>query len=167
MRLSDPTRRRLLGSALALGAATLAARAWAASPEQAFADSPFRRLTKADWRKRLSPASFEVLRDEATEFAGTSPLLGEHRKGLFVCMGCDLPLFRSEWKFDSHTGWPSFYRAIDGALGFKRDFAIGVERKEYHCARCLGHQGHVFDDGPPPTGLRYCNNGAGLRFVVG
>ena len=89
----------------------------------------------------------------------------EHRKGVFACLGCDLPLFRSEWKFDSGTGWPSFFTSIPGALAKKSDHALIVERTEYHCARCLGHQGHVFDDGPRPTGLRYCNNGVALRFL--
>jgi peptide-methionine (R)-S-oxide reductase len=106
-----------------------------------------------------------VLRHEATEFAGSSPLLKEHRKGTFVCLGCELPLFKSDWKFESGTGWPSFHTVIPGAVAKKTDFKIGVPRNEYHCARCLGHQGHVFNDGPKPTGLRYCNNGVAIRFV--
>jgi peptide-methionine (R)-S-oxide reductase len=130
-----------------------------------YAGSPFRRLTDADWRKRLPPDSYAVLRQEATERPGASPLLDEHRKGTFACLGCGLPLFKSDTKFDSHTGWPSFYRAIPGALGTKTDLKIGVPRTEYHCAECLGHQGHLFNDGPPPTGLRYCNNGVALKFV--
>jgi peptide-methionine (R)-S-oxide reductase len=130
-----------------------------------YAASPFRKLTDADWKKRLPPASYEVLRHEDTERPGTSPLLEEHRKGTFVCLGCGLPIFKSEWKFESGTGWPSFYTAIPGALAKKTDLAIGVPRTEYHCAQCLGHQGHVFPDGPKPTGLRYCNNGEALRFV--
>jgi peptide-methionine (R)-S-oxide reductase len=130
-----------------------------------YANSPFRKLTDADWKKKLPAASYDVLRQEGTERPGSSPLLNEHRKGTFVCMGCDLPLFKSEWKFESGTGWPSFYTAIPGALARKTDFKIGVPRTEYHCAQCLGHQGHVFDDGPKPTGLRYCNNGVATKFV--
>jgi peptide-methionine (R)-S-oxide reductase len=150
----------LLTSVAALGAA--AAPAFAADP---YAASPLRKLSDADWRKRLPAAAFEVLRHEDTEAPGTSPLLHEKRKGVFACAGCALPLFRSEWKYDSGTGWPSFYTAIKGALGKKTDFKIGLPRTEYHCARCLGHQGHIFDDGPRPTGLRYCNNGLALTFV--
>jgi peptide-methionine (R)-S-oxide reductase len=149
-----------MGSALVLAAA---------APGLAFADafagSSWRRLSDADWKKRLPAASYAVLRHEDTERPGTSPLLNEHRKGTFVCLGCGLALFRSEWKFESGTGWPSFYTAIKGALGTKKDYALGIPRTEYHCAQCLGHQGHVFDDGPRPTGLRYCNNGVALRFV--
>jgi peptide-methionine (R)-S-oxide reductase len=104
-------------------------------------------------------------RHEGTERPFTSPLLNEHRKGAFACLGCDLPLFESAWKYDSGTGWPSFWTALPGALGKKADFQLISERTEYHCARCLGHQGHVFDDGPRPTGLRYCNNGVALKFV--
>lgn len=156
-------RRRLLG-ATAFGLAILtSAEALAAD---AYAASPWRKLADAEWRKRLPGDSYQVLRREATERAGTSPLLDEHRKGVFACLGCGLPLFKSDWKYDSGTGWPSFYRAIPGALGTKTDFKIGVPRTEYHCAQCLGHQGHVFNDGPRPTGLRYCNNGLALKFVA-
>ena len=130
-----------------------------------YAASPFRKLTDADWRKRLPAEAYDVLRHEGTEAPGSSPLLNEHRKGTFVCLGCDLPLFRSQWKYESGTGWPSFYTAIAGALAKKTDFKIGLPRTEYHCAQCLGHQGHLFDDGPPPSGLRYCNDGVALRFV--
>lgn len=133
--------------------------------EARYADSPWRRLTEAQWRERLSPAAFLVLRNEDTERAGTSPLNEEKRRGQYLCAGCALPLFRSEDKYESGTGWPSFTRSIPGALGTKQDFVIGYPRTEYHCARCLGHQGHVFDDGPAPTGLRYCNNGVALRFT--
>jgi peptide-methionine (R)-S-oxide reductase len=155
-------RRSLLTGAAALSALALSARAFAAD---ALAASPFRRLTDADWKRRLPPASYDVLRHEGTERPFTSPLNNEHRPGTFVCLGCELPLFKSTWKYDSGTGWPSFYTAIDGALLKKSDFAIGIPRTEYHCARCLGHQGHVFDDGPRPTGLRYCNNGVALKFT--
>ena len=122
-------------------------------------------LSKDEWRKRLTPEQYAVLRDEATERAGSSPLNQEKRKGTYVCAGCDLPLFRSETKFESGTGWPSFYDFIPGSLGTKTDYKILYPRTEYHCARCEGHQGHVFDDGPKPTGKRYCNNGVALKFV--
>lgn len=121
-------------------------------------------LTEAEWRARLADAEFRVLRKEATEPAFTSPLNGEHRRGVFVCAGCDAELFRSDSKYDSGTGWPSFYDSMPGAVETKRDFKLFVPRTEYHCARCGGHQGHVFSDGPAPTGLRYCNNGVALRF---
>ena len=122
-------------------------------------------MTDADWKKRLPPSSYGVLRHEDTEHPFTSPLLNEHRKGTFVCLGCDLPLFKSIWKYDSGTGWPSFFQAIGSNIGKKSDFQLLMERTEYHCARCLGHQGHLFDDGPKPTGLRYCNDGVALKFV--
>ena len=137
----------------------------AAATADPYANSPFRKLTDADWKKKLPPESYGVLRHEDTERPGTSPLLNEHRKGTFVCLGCGLPLFKSEWKFESGTGWPSFYTAIPGALAKKTDLKIGVPRTEYHCAQCLGHHGHVFPDGPKPTGLRYCMNSAAMRHV--
>ncbi|MGE3930027.1 MAG: peptide-methionine (R)-S-oxide reductase MsrB [Hyphomonadaceae bacterium] len=133
--------------------------------EARYAGSEWRRLTDAQWRERLSPLAYRVLREEATERAGTSALNDEHRRGTFVCAGCGLELFRSQWKFDSGTGWPSFSRVIETNVGTKQDFLLLQPRTEYHCARCLGHQGHVFPDGPNPTGLRYCNNGVALRFV--
>jgi peptide-methionine (R)-S-oxide reductase len=122
-------------------------------------------LTGDEWRKRLSPEQFAVLREEATERRGSSPLNREKRRGVFVCAGCGLELFRSETKFESGTGWPSFYDVIPGHVETKIDHHLLVLRTEYHCARCGGHQGHVFDDGPPPTGLRYCNNGVALDFI--
>lgn len=121
-------------------------------------------LSEAEWRERLTPEQFHVLRKEGTERAGTSPLDKTYAPGTYHCAGCDLPLFTSDMKFDSGTGWPSFYDKIDGAVETKRDFKLILPRTEYHCARCGGHQGHVFNDGPAPTGLRYCNNGVALRF---
>ena len=154
-------RRHLLASA----AAVLAAACSPATAADAWAASPFRKLTDAQWKARLPGEAYDVLRHEGTETPFTSALLNEHRAGTFVCLGCALPLFKSQWKFDSGTGWPSFYTAIGGALTKKTDLALGMPRTEYHCARCLGHQGHVFDDGPKPTGLRYCNDGVALKFV--
>jgi len=122
-------------------------------------------LPKSEWKKRLPPEAYAVLFEEATERAGTSPLDREKRAGTYVCAACGLPLFESKAKFDSGTGWPSFFRPIEGHLGTKTDYKLLLPRTEYHCARCGGHQGHVFEDGPPPTGLRYCNNGVALRFV--
>ena len=121
--------------------------------------------TEAEWRQILSEEEFYILRKEGTERPFTSELNEEKRTGTFVCAACGLPLFRSTAKYDSGTGWPSFFDPIDGALGTKRDYKLLVPRTEYHCARCGGHQGHVFKDGPPPTGLRYCNNGDALDFV--
>ena len=150
------------GAAFAACGRPWAARAAAKDP---YAGSPWRSLSQDAWRQRLPPDSFEVLRLDGTERPFTSPLLREHRHGLFVCLGCGLPLFRSEWKYDSGTGWPSFWTEMPGSLGKKADYQLIEKRTEYHCAQCLGHQGHVFDDGPRPTGLRYCNNGVALRFA--
>ncbi len=136
-----------------------------AANESRYADTSWRRLTEAQWRERLEPLAFRVLRTEATERAGTSPLEHEERRGTYVCAGCGLELFRSEWKYHSGSGWPSFWRVIRENVGTKEDFLLLQPRTEYHCARCLGHQGHIFTDGPRPTGLRYCNNGVALRFV--
>ncbi len=118
-----------------------------------------------EWKKELSNGQYDVLFNEATERAGSSPLDGEKRSGTFVCAACYLPLFTSTAKFNSGTGWPSFYESIAGHVETKRDFKLIWPRTEYHCARCGGHQGHIFDDGPKPTGKRYCNNGIALRFV--
>ena len=156
----SPDRRTFLLTAAV--AALLPATALAADK---YAASPWRKLSDPEWKKRLSPGAYDVLRHEGTEAPGSSPLLDEHRKGTFACAGCGLPLFKSDWKFESGTGWPSFYTAIPGALGTKTDHMIVVPRTEYHCAQCLGHQGHVFDDGPRPTGLRYCNDGVALKFT--
>jgi peptide-methionine (R)-S-oxide reductase len=120
-----------------------------------------------EWQKRLNPSSYRVLRHEGTERPFTSPLLEEHRKGLFECAACALPLFSSETKFDSHTGWPSFWKPLPKAIVEREDGSLGMQRTEVHCRRCGGHQGHVFNDGPKPTGLRYCINGVSLQFVAG
>jgi peptide-methionine (R)-S-oxide reductase len=133
----------------------------------AFAEEIIGKITMSDeeWKKRLTPEQFDVLRHEGTERSFTSPLNDEHRKGKFVCAGCGLELFTSDMKFDSGTGWPSFFTVLPGHVETKSDNKLLMERTEYHCARCGGHQGHVFNDGPKPTGLRYCNNGVALKFV--
>ena len=119
----------------------------------------------AEWRAQLSPEAYHVLRAHGTERAGTSPLNREHRAGTFHCAGCGAALFASEAKYDSGTGWPSFWQPIDGSVGTSVDRKFFMTRTEVHCARCGGHLGHVFEDGPPPTGLRYCMNGVALRFA--
>ena len=151
---------RLL-SLLGLGAkATTAAAATAAQPSPTVL-----RLSEAEWKKRLSPAAFRVLRQAGTEPPGSSALNAEKRQGIYHCAGCDLALFSSDTKYDSGTGWPSFHTALPGAVRTQTDFKLILPRTEYHCARCAGHQGHVFDDGPRPSGKRYCNNGVALTFV--
>ena len=160
------TRRKLLtlsGAAAALFAGSSFFRR-TATP--AVAESFEVTKTEAEWRAMLSPESYAVLREEATERAGSSPLDNEKRRGTFVCAGCALPLYSSKTKFDSGTGWPSFWAPLKGAIGTATDRDLGYARTEVHCRRCGGHLGHVFDDGPPPTGLRYCINGVSLKFVA-
>ncbi|MCH8476315.1 MAG: peptide-methionine (R)-S-oxide reductase MsrB [Wenzhouxiangella sp.] len=136
-----------------------------ADTEQALPFEPLE-LTARQWRDILSAEEYRVLRREGTERAFSSPLDKEYGDGTYVCAGCFLPLFSSAHKYDSGTGWPSFWQPInDQHIGTKRDFRLFIPRTEYHCARCGGHQGHVFDDGPEPTGQRWCNNGVALRFV--
>lgn len=154
-------RRQLLSCFAALGwAAPFVAHATSNTPSETAAW----RLTDAEWKKRLTPAQYEVLRKEGTEPSTSSPLNAEKRKGVFHCAGCDLPLFNSDMKYESGTGWPSFFTSLPGALQTKTDFKLIYPRTEYHCARCGGHQGHVFNDGPPPGGKRFCNNGVALTF---
>jgi peptide-methionine (R)-S-oxide reductase len=187
MDLQPQTRRRLLLSGVALAATMAAIRYGTAeskqetleAKEQTMPDSAvsqdttsqgttdFRSLTDAEWRQRLTPERYNVLRKHGTERAGSSPLNKEKRDGIFACAGCDLPLFSSKTKFESGTGWPSFYKPLDNAIGTKTDRSFFMTRTEVHCSRCLGHLGHVFEDGPPPTGLRYCMNGLSLTFHPG
>lgn len=155
------TDRRTLLAVAGLGALTAACGGTPAEAAQTF---PFR-LTDAEWRKRLSPQAYDVLRKGATEWAGTSPLNKEHRAGTFACAGCGLPLFASATKFESGTGWPSFYRPLPNAVVTRSDRSLGMARTEVLCRRCGGHLGHVFDDGPQPTGKRYCMNGVAMKFV--
>ncbi len=125
---------------------------------------PFK-LSKEEWRKRLDGAQFHILREEGTERPGTSPLNQEKRPGIYACVGCDLPLFTSEMKYESGTGWPSFFTTIPKVFATTTDYKLFLPRTEYHCIRCGGHHGHVFDDGPPPTRQRWCNNGGALKFI--
>jgi peptide-methionine (R)-S-oxide reductase len=153
----------VLGSALALGPVV----AWLAGPDPAATSAgtfPFEKSDEA-WRRQLTPAQYDVLRGHGTERAFSSPLDREKRAGTFVCAGCGQELFSSETKFDSGTGWPSFWQPLPGAVGTSIDRSFFMVRTEVHCARCGGHLGHIFDDGPEPTGLRYCINGAAMHFV--
>jgi peptide-methionine (R)-S-oxide reductase len=122
-------------------------------------------LTDEQWRKKLTAQQYDILRHEATERPFTSALLHEHREGVYTCAGCDLELFSSKAKFDSGTGWPSFFNAVPNHIATKTDYSLIIARTEYHCARCGGHHGHLFNDGPKPTGLRYCSNGTVLNFI--
>jgi peptide-methionine (R)-S-oxide reductase len=154
-------------SALAWLAAGVAVPVLAACGSPAEAKTYRVNLSEAEWRRRLTPAQFKVLREEDTEPAGSSPLDREHRAGTFLCAGCNNELYASSTKFDSHTGWPSFYRPLPGAVSTSTDFKIGYPRTAVSCADCGGHLGHVFKDGPPPTGLRYCMNGLAMKFRPG
>jgi len=159
------SRRHLLGTAAAAIGAALIGGAFPAGAQTGRL-YPFT-LTDAQWRQRLSAGAYAVLRHEGTERAGTSPLNNEHRRGTFACAGCGQRLFSSTAKFDSGTGWPSFWQPLPGAIGTSSDRSLGTVRTEVHCARCGGHLGHVFNDGPRPTGLRYCMNGVAMTFRPG
>ena len=150
-----------------LGAIAVAAFSPLFKFSKAFATETIGKIMKpnSEWKKTLTPAQYDVLREEGTERPFTSPLLEEHREGVFACVACDLPLFPSTTKFESGTGWPSFFQAIPDHVETKTDTSLFMARTEYHCARCGGHHGHVFNDGPQPTGLRYCNNGVALKFI--
>jgi peptide-methionine (R)-S-oxide reductase len=162
-------RRLFIAGALASAAAFAANRIGFAAQDAQPVSGDFPPIDKSrdEWRQLLDTKQYQVLFEEATERPWTSPLNDEKRDGTYVCAACYLPLFLSETKFDSGTGWPSFYQAIEGNVGTKKDWKLLLPRTEYHCARCGGHQGHVFDDGPQPTGQRWCNNGVALRFVPG
>jgi peptide-methionine (R)-S-oxide reductase len=162
-------RRSFLSAALITAGGALLGRAVAATPADGAAEQKAEQfeVTKTDdeWRKQLTPQQYQVLRHHETETPGSSPLNNEHRKGTFFCAGCYLPLFSSDTKFDSGTGWPSFWAPLNNAIGTSIDRTYGI-RTEVHCRRCGGHLGHVFDDGPKPTGLRYCMNGVAMVFRV-
>lgn len=163
-----PSRRSFFALCATAAVGVVAWRLFGGGDAAAIAATPATfKLSDAEWRQRLSPQAYAVLRQAATERPFTSPLNDEHGKGRFVCAGCALPLYASGTKFDSGTGWPSFYDHLPHAIGTSADRSFGGERKEVHCARCAGHLGHVFDDGPRPTGLRYCMNGVALHFERG
>jgi peptide-methionine (R)-S-oxide reductase len=166
--MSMPRRAFLLGGAAvaAIGAGAFLTRG---APRPALAAATGEKfevtLTDAEWRKKLSPAQYNILRQQGTEPPFSSPLLDEHRAGTFACAGCGLALFDAATKFESGTGWPSFYQPLDNAVAISSDTSFGMVRDEVHCRRCGGHLGHVFNDGPPPTGLRYCMDGLALTFA--
>ena len=158
-------RRTLLTAGVALSAVATAVQFSKAEPMTATDTVDYRHLSDMDWRQRLTANQYMILRQHGTERPGSSPLNKEKRKGRFACAGCDLPLFSSDTKFESGTGWPSFYQPLPSAVETTTDRSFFMTRTEVHCSRCLGHLGHVFDDGPPPTGLRYCMNGVALKFL--
>jgi peptide-methionine (R)-S-oxide reductase len=163
-------RRALLTAGVALGALTAMSKVGKAQTmtttmQDTKQDIDFKKITDAEWQKRLTPEQYYVLRKHGTERAGTSALNHEKRKGTFECAGCDLALFSSDTKFESGTGWPSFYQPLPHAVDTTSDRSFFMVRTEVHCSRCDGHLGHVFDDGPKPTGLRYCMNGVALKFT--
>jgi peptide-methionine (R)-S-oxide reductase len=159
-------RRSFLLGGVALGVVGFAAYSMRPMGTPARAEEHFEvEMTADEWRKKLTPEQFNILREAGTEYPGTSPLLNEHRPGTFECAGCDLPLFDASTKFESGTGWPSFYQPLDNAVITSTDTTLGMVRDEVRCRRCGGHLGHVFNDGPQPTGLRYCMNGLALKFV--
>ena len=162
--MTQPDRRRFL----ALSATSLAGMAlWGCTSEPAHAAEHFPvTLTDAQWRKKLSPAAYDILRKDGTEAPYSSPLNDEHRAGVFACGGCGQSAYTSHTKFDSGTGWPSFWAPLPHAIAIREDSTLGMSRTEVHCTRCGGHLGHVFDDGPKPTGKRYCMNGAGMTFTA-